>query len=38
VLRGGSWSSKLDYLRSALRNWNLPVNRNDLIGFRLAQD
>jgi formylglycine-generating enzyme required for sulfatase activity len=38
VLRGGSWDSLLDSLRSATRFWRYPGNRYDGIGFRLAQD
>jgi len=37
VLRGGSWGSDPQFLRAASRNWYLPVNRNDDIGFRLAR-
>ena len=38
VLRGGSWSYVPVDLRSAARNWNNPANRNNDLGFRLAQD
>lgn len=35
VLRGGSWYLDLaSYLRSAVRNWNLPNFRNNSTGFR----
>ena len=37
VLRGGSWNTNGRNLRSAYRNHNQPGNRNDNIGFRLAQ-
>lgn len=37
VLRGGSWNNNGRNLRSAYRNGNEPDNRNDNIGFRLAQ-
>ena len=37
VLRGGSWINKARNCRSAMRNHNDPGNRNDNIGFRLAQ-
>lgn len=38
LLRGGSWNNKVRYVRSAFLYWNLPDNRNDYQGFRLAQD
>lgn len=38
VLRGGSWYTKLDYLRSAYRGGSGPYTREYFIGFRLAQD
>ena len=38
VLRGGSWYTKLEYLRSANRDRSYPDFRTDNIGFRLAQD
>jgi hypothetical protein len=37
VLRGGSWNNKPRRLRSANRNRNNPQNRNNNVGFRLAQ-
>ena len=37
VLRGGSWNNKAQNVRSANRNRNDPDNRNNNIGFRLAQ-
>lgn len=37
VIRGGSWNNKPDNLRSANRNRNNTDNRNNNIGFRLAQ-
>ena len=36
VLRGGSWNSNPRYCRSALRNLDDPVSRNDNIGFRVV--
>ncbi|HMT92066.1 SUMF1/EgtB/PvdO family nonheme iron enzyme [uncultured Thiothrix sp.] len=36
VLRGGSWLFSDQFLRSAYRYLNAPVNRDNLIGFRLA--
>ncbi|MCH9699360.1 MAG: SUMF1/EgtB/PvdO family nonheme iron enzyme [Gammaproteobacteria bacterium] len=37
VLRGGSWNNKPRNVRSAKRNRNNPHNRNNNVGFRLAQ-
>jgi Sulfatase-modifying factor enzyme 1 len=37
VLRGGSWINNARNCRSAQRNANDPDNRNDNMGFRLAQ-
>lgn len=37
VLRGASWNNKPSRLRSANRNRNDPTNRNNNIGFRLAE-
>jgi formylglycine-generating enzyme required for sulfatase activity len=38
VRRGGSWYDAPDFVRSAYRSRLSPTNRNDLIGFRCAQD
>ncbi|MEW6542500.1 MAG: SUMF1/EgtB/PvdO family nonheme iron enzyme [Nitrospirota bacterium] len=38
VLRGGSWYDEPVIVRSALRFWIQPANRNDVIGFRCVQD
>ena len=38
VIRGGSWDSRPDNLRSAHRNWDYTDDRSSDIGFRLAQD
>lgn len=38
VLRGGSWSSEPDLLRSVSRHWYYADSRLTDIGFRLAQD
>lgn len=38
VVRGGSWESAPEYLRSALRYGSEPGTRNLNLGFRLAQD
>lgn len=37
VVRGGSWTSRPPYTRSASRDIYAPVNRNDIVGFRLAR-
>lgn len=37
VIRGGSWNNKPRNLRSANRNRNNADNRNNNVGFRLAQ-
>ena len=38
VVRGGSWNSDVNKLRSAARGWNNPGGRNRSIGFRVARD
>jgi formylglycine-generating enzyme required for sulfatase activity/serine/threonine protein kinase len=38
VLRGGSWSSIAEYLRSANRDANSPGKSNNSLGFRLVQE
>jgi formylglycine-generating enzyme required for sulfatase activity len=38
VVRGGSWYSFPEYLRSATRDWDNTAVRNFYFGFRLAQD
>ncbi|MCA9468279.1 MAG: SUMF1/EgtB/PvdO family nonheme iron enzyme, partial [Nitrospira sp.] len=37
VVRGGSWGNNPGFLRSSLRGRDTTDNRNDLLGFRLAQ-
>jgi Sulfatase-modifying factor enzyme 1 len=37
VIRGGSWNNEPRNVRSANRNRNTPDNRNNNVGFRLAQ-
>jgi formylglycine-generating enzyme required for sulfatase activity len=37
VLRGGSWSNTATYVRSAIRSYYTPSNRNYFIGFRLVR-
>ncbi|MGR9107031.1 MAG: formylglycine-generating enzyme family protein [Gammaproteobacteria bacterium] len=36
IVRGGSWAVPAGYLRSAFRNWSLPADRGNDLGFRLA--
>jgi formylglycine-generating enzyme required for sulfatase activity len=36
ILRGGSWFNDPRYCRSAFRGNYTPVNRNDIIGFRVS--
>ena len=36
VVRGGSWTNKPAYVRSAFRNWYVPDARNFDVGFRLV--
>jgi hypothetical protein len=36
-MRGGSWNNKPENLRASNRNRNNADNRNNNIGFRLAQ-
>ena len=38
VLRGGSWASRPELLRSAYRGWCAPNLRNHLNGFRVARN
>lgn len=38
ILRGGHWSSRPAFLRSAVRNRSWPTYRRDKIGFRVARD
>jgi formylglycine-generating enzyme required for sulfatase activity len=39
VLRGGSWLNFVnDVVRAASRNYNVPTNRSNLVGFRCAQE
>jgi len=38
AVRGGSWYSLPQFLRSAYRNWGAPTVRSNNTGFRLAQD
>jgi formylglycine-generating enzyme required for sulfatase activity len=38
VLRGGSWGYEPRHVRSANRGWGTADNRDNNVGFRLAQD
>jgi serine/threonine protein kinase/formylglycine-generating enzyme required for sulfatase activity len=37
VLRGGSFAYQASLVRCANRNWNVPSNRTNYVGFRLAR-
>jgi len=37
VVRGGSWGRNAGYVRAAVRSYDLPGVRGDLVGFRLAR-
>jgi iron(II)-dependent oxidoreductase len=36
VLRGGSWATRPDTVRSTFRSWDLPERRQLFVGFRCA--
>lgn len=38
VLRGGSWATRRDAIRTSFRNWDLPPRRQIFSGFRCARD
>jgi len=38
VARGGSWWNGPDFMRGAERDWELPVWRSNIMGFRCARD
>jgi formylglycine-generating enzyme required for sulfatase activity len=38
VLRGGAWDTARGHARAAFRNWYLPAEHKDSIGFRCAMD
>jgi iron(II)-dependent oxidoreductase len=38
VLRGGSWATHPQAVRTTFRNWDYPVRRQIFAGFRCAQD
>jgi len=37
VMRGGAWFYVPDVVRSAMRDFSLPVNRFDVVGFRCSE-
>jgi iron(II)-dependent oxidoreductase len=38
VLRGGSWATRRDVIRTSFRNWDLPERRQIFSGIRCAAD
>jgi gamma-glutamyl hercynylcysteine S-oxide synthase len=38
VLRGGSWATHRNLMRTSFRNWDLPQRRQIFAGFRCARD
>ena len=38
VLRGGSWATRRNVIRTSFRNWDLPERRQILSGFRCARN
>ena len=38
VLRGGSWATRRNLIRTSFRNWDLPERRQIFSGFRCAED
>ena len=38
VLRGGSWATRRNVIRTTFRNWDLPERRQIFAGFRCAED
>ena len=38
VLRGGSWATRRDVVRTSFRNWDLPERRQIFAGLRCARD
>ncbi|HEU4648773.1 MAG TPA: ergothioneine biosynthesis protein EgtB [Gemmatimonadales bacterium] len=38
VLRGGSWATRPNAIRSTFRNWDYPIRRQIFSGFRCARD
>ena len=38
VLRGGSWATRTNVIRTSFRNWDLPERRQIFAGIRCAED
>ena len=38
VLRGGSWATRRNVIRTSFRNWDLPERRQLFAGLRCAKD
>jgi iron(II)-dependent oxidoreductase len=38
VLRGGSWATRPGAIRNTFRNWDFPIRRQIVSGFRCARD
>jgi iron(II)-dependent oxidoreductase len=38
VLRGGSWATRTNVIRTTFRNWDLPERRQIFSGIRCAAD
>ena len=38
VLRGGSWATRRQVIRTTFRNWDLPIRRQIFSGLRCARD
>ena len=38
VVRGGSWNLNAQYCRSAFRSYDVPDDRNAILGFRLLRE
>ena len=38
VLRGGSWATRRNVIRTSFRNWDLPERRQIFSGLRCAED
>ncbi|CAN5129112.1 ergothioneine biosynthesis protein EgtB [soil metagenome] len=38
VLRGGSWATRRNVIRTSFRNWDLSIRRQIFSGFRCAKD
>ena len=38
MLRGGSWATRRNVIRTSFRNWDLPERRQIFAGLRCAKD